>query len=247
MAQRGAQSRARDVTSSLVSVERRPGHCARLSCTASIDAPAPQVVQACETWATDLRWRTKRKTERSTVFHPYGGGAFRGDPTFFPDVEVDLSSVDRRTQAVFSVELEGAFRLWGSVGSAGSICGTFARGVCSELAARGVHVVPVDLRTPVRDRARLARIATCWWRGRVALRSVFLALVLAYVVTLVTLGGNGYPPLAAFAGLLFGLSGINDAVRERSVGRPALPLLVVAGLTAIACLALLVVSFFIWP
>jgi len=238
---------ARDNGSTLVSMKREAGWSYKFSCTATIDAPIAQVREACESWARDLRWHKSKETERSIVFHLYRHELLLWHPLFSPNVGVELNAADDRTEGTFWVDLRGEYGLYGWHKSCSRLCETFARGVCSDLASRGATVVPADLETPLRDRRRLAAIATGWLRIRAVLWALCVLLAVAYVVTLAVLRGNGYPPISAFAGALFGLTQLSDAIRERSFGRSALFALVVSCLLVAAFVPITVVSFYIYP
>ncbi len=209
------------------------------SCLAAISASPETVMEACRDWARDLRWYEAPGPE-GFVFGLYG----RFHPNYWlglnPRMAVQANPKDGQAEASFV--LTSAWEYF--VADRKRMCETFARGVCSDLALRGCVVSPPELAVPYQDRGHLRRVVP--WRSRIQLTLAMFGLVVlaAYVLSSVTMGGDGYLPALAGAFFVLSLMFAGDLTLLRSVGAHNVAGLLVVPPTIAAALALTVVAFY---
>jgi hypothetical protein len=195
----------------------------------------PDVVEAaCRSWAQDTGWHERHRRQgdkpffgpkpkdEGLVFGLYGYRWFTW--TLFwtvapPDLTVKARAVDGKTDVTFRLVV----LRWRYASRTGAVrtCERFARGVCADLASRGIAVTPPKLARSVQDRSHLKLVTK--WRSRIqwALAIILAICVVGWFVTLGILGGPGFAPLAGAAWLVYALIADLDVVRERQAGRPA--------------------------
>jgi hypothetical protein len=214
-------------------------------CVADVQTTPEAVNEAARAWAQDAGWheRHKKRVEKPffgrrlpdnlLIFNLYRRLSWAFEWTIFsPDLTVESRAADSHTEVTFQMGVVD-WR-YSSQANAMRTCERFARGVCSDLGARGIAVIPPELSRAEQNRSRLQLMTRLRSRVEWALAMLFAACAIGWFITLGVMGGAGYPPLGGLAYLAYFLVMDLDVVRERMSGRKAWGKVVLATLLTIA-------------